>query len=137
MPNFSWGTARPPRTSASAAAKGDAVALDRDVDVEPRLAEHDVTDGAADEIDTLDARAQSLDRLEHRLQARLAQQPLASSSRRHVRPCLARSLTERSQEIAARHDTDDLSAVGHRDSAGMRARDEALQLVDGVSRRHR
>ena len=33
----------------------DAVALDRDVEVEPRLAQQDVAHGAADEVDAVEA----------------------------------------------------------------------------------
>ena len=68
MPNFSCGRQRPPSCGRDSGGELDRVALDRDVDVEAALAEQDVADGSADEVDALVALAGGGDRLEGRLQ---------------------------------------------------------------------
>src|SRR3989304_4399978 len=50
-------------------AERDPLPLDRDVEVEALLAEEDVPDGAAHEVDAVERLADGLDRLEHALEA--------------------------------------------------------------------
>ena len=102
----------------------DGVALDGDVDVEALLAEKDVADRPADEVDALVALADGRDRLERGrevLQAlELAEQVRAAL----FLPLLA--CPESREHVAPRDDADDLLPLQHRDATlGL---DEPLNL---------
>ncbi len=108
------------------AAERDRVALDRDVDVEPRLAEQDVAHGAADEIHALRPLAERRDRLGDRREP-LERAQLGDERGRLLRRELARPL-ERAQEVAAGDDADEGVAVEDRDAAVLRVEHELPQL---------
>ena len=84
--------------------EGDAVALDRQVDVEPGLAQQQVADGAADEVAAAHAGGHGLDVPEQLVQAQLAER--AGEVRRHRRRRLAR---RRPGDRAARDDAEDVA----------------------------
>ena len=101
----------------------DRIALDCDVDVEAALAEQDVADGSADEVDALERLGHGGDRLEHGLQA-LEPRQLGGQHR----PGLdgrRRLLAQRPQEVAAGDDAGDLLVAEHGDAV-VSAREQAL-----------
>ncbi len=134
MPNFSCARTRPPSASARPGAQRDRIALDRDVDVEVRLAEQDVPDGAADEVDAVVGLAHRGDRLEDRLRAargaRARAGRLGATSRRLVRR------PERAEHVAAGDDADEPVASRTATRPSAEARRGRCTSASGVSSPH-
>ena len=104
----------------------DGVALHRDVDVEAALAEQDVAHGPADEVDAVVVLRDSRDGLPDRSEMVETEQLVRE------RALLSRlglgGRTERTQDVAPRHDTHDAVVAQHGDPSVGRAGEAALQL---------
>ncbi len=126
MPNFSCGVTRPPSAAGERARELDRIAFDRDVDVEPLLAEKDVADGAADEVDGLGAIAERRHRIEQHTQALDALELGGKALTRLL--AIVLDALERSQEIDASDDAHELGVSHHGHAAILGVRDEHAQL---------
>ena len=114
------------RAPARARSEGDRVALDRDVDVEALLAEQDVPDRSADEVDALGEIRERRDRVDDCCEARCGR----SSS-----PMLGRRLDgdrgralELTEQVGAADDADELGVAKNRHATVVGRRHERPEL---------
>ena len=106
------GRCAPAERSCERVGERDRISLDGDVDVEALLAEEDVADRAADEVDAVSALAQLSDRIGDVAQARTRPKLVTDALDDFGR--LRRNTLERAEKIGAAHDADELVGRGAR-----------------------
>ena len=104
----------------------DRISVHGDVDVEALLAEEEVADRAADEVDAVSALAQLRDRVGDAAQARTRPKLVADALDDFGR--LRRSTLERAEKVGAAHDADELVGAQHGDTTVLGCRYEGTKL---------